>query len=815
MIDYFCDKDATASGQGSERRFLYLVFEYMDTTLWREFSRRKGLFDRQMTIRIFRDVCLGVKHLHDVGIVHGDLSLTNMLYSHGTLKVADLGCSSCAATWVLPNSETCTAHSRAPELWLASGGKTASRLPASSQLVETVATAVDCWSLGVCLGILLTGEFIFQSFAQIVSCLGPLTNAEWAGCTSLPGYGTLKVAEQSSKFGGHGAHVLNFFSCEQHVKYPKPVEDSGLDLIGMLLKWPPNDRFTVQQSLDHNLLGDVFDFVAVLRTCSHDQLGKLVIDSIRSGVPVRSADILAASAPVLQGGHKRPRTVDGHSEAEKDSSPGKSLCTGIAHNAANPNKAALQGEQQTGCPDKHSETAESSGIAKPAHGVQDLNACLCACRGLCRRASCVKACNAAAYWKKKNPRCERRKIQICDQPHLQFFRFCFACKCEVTDCDRTRDKSHILSGRWCYIHGNAFVSDRKRYPNASGQQLYGSRWSSHLRLTARLAFLLQDMIPQDMTAAFDFCKKLRIIRRDQPMRKEDLMWMVLASALEWPVAIDALWDAVAQKLHAEPTAEDVRDCVQKAIDASSVIEMHAEISATGRAAGPAWVGLHLGFAETEAETEKTEDTSRRRQRTKASGQPNTAGNTIQFGKTVRLLARPDVLLTHCGRMVYEAMRVDLEWPGSSEPGVVRAFAKRVVEFVGQGFQITRETAQDSCDVSTVVRKVLLVASEFVPAVFDQCSMSDIVKWTHDEGSYADPLMSMDGAELRRRFGMQPLMIGFWTSHFECCDAREKRALMQADDTRLLQVLAELRSIGHRVPRADTIARSLLGDNNRT
>ena len=72
MIDYFCDKDATASGQGSERRFLYLVFEYMDTTLWREFSRRKGLFDRQMTIRIFRDVCLGVKHLHDVGIVHGD-----------------------------------------------------------------------------------------------------------------------------------------------------------------------------------------------------------------------------------------------------------------------------------------------------------------------------------------------------------------------------------------------------------------------------------------------------------------------------------------------------------------------------------------------------------------------------------------------------------------------------------------------------------------------------------------------------------------------------------------------------------------------
>ena len=70
MIDYFCDGDAPALDQLLERRYLYLVFEYMDTTLWREFTRRRGLFDRQIVVRMFRDVCLGVKHLHDVGIVH-------------------------------------------------------------------------------------------------------------------------------------------------------------------------------------------------------------------------------------------------------------------------------------------------------------------------------------------------------------------------------------------------------------------------------------------------------------------------------------------------------------------------------------------------------------------------------------------------------------------------------------------------------------------------------------------------------------------------------------------------------------------------
>jgi hypothetical protein len=70
MVDYFCDRDAVAPGQGSERRCLYLVFEHMDTTLRRELSRRRGLFVRRMAIRVFRDIRLGVKRLHDVGIVH-------------------------------------------------------------------------------------------------------------------------------------------------------------------------------------------------------------------------------------------------------------------------------------------------------------------------------------------------------------------------------------------------------------------------------------------------------------------------------------------------------------------------------------------------------------------------------------------------------------------------------------------------------------------------------------------------------------------------------------------------------------------------
>ena len=87
-------------------------------------------------------------------------------------------------------------------------------------------------------------------------------------------------------------------------------------------------------------------------------------------------------------------------------------------------------------------------------------------------------------------------------------------------------------------------------------------------------------------------------------------------------------------------------------------------------------------------------------------------------------------------------------------------------------------------------------------------MNDIVTWAN-EGEYVDPLMSMSGGELRERFGMQPLMIGYWTLHFASCEPREQQALQQAEDTRLLHAFAELRSDKDCVPTPHKIARRLL------
>jgi serine/threonine protein kinase len=257
---------------------------------------------------------------------------------------------------------------------LAFEGKHASKVPAASQLPLTIPTAIDCWSLGVCLGMLLTGQFIFETFAAIVSCLGPLTDKEWPGCTSLPGYKTIKVAQLSDKFNGYDTHVLNFFSSAKHVKYPKPIEDSGLDLISMFLKWPPKGRCTVQQSLDHSFFRDIRDVDGMLHGCSHEQLGQLVKDSIQNGVPVSSFDLVPKTTP-----------------------------------------ASSRGLTQTDLDVRRDEAVGS----EHALELQEMDESLCACRGNCRRVACKQAANYMHRWRKlTNEVGEKAQRQICKQPRM-------------------------------------------------------------------------------------------------------------------------------------------------------------------------------------------------------------------------------------------------------------------------------------------------------------------------------------------------------------------------------------------------------------
>jgi hypothetical protein len=188
-----------------------------------------------------------------------------------------------------------------------------------------------------------------------------------------------------------------------------------------------------------------------------------------------------------------------------------------------------------------------------------------------------------------------------------------------------------------------------------------------------------------------------------------------------------------------------------------------------------------------------------------------------------LRARSSEQFTTCQRLLDEAMRLHVKWPVSKDPSGAEAFAQEVAQFVGRGLQIrlslTRPVrvayAQEAALGTTIFRKVLLMASELVPALFDKCCMSDLARCIFDHGSHIIPLKPLSGHELRHRFAMEPLMIGLWTMYFDVCNPRERQALMQATDAQLLQVFAGIRSDGDRVPTPATLAKRLLGHGDAT
>lgn len=58
------------------------------------FSHLKKIkkFNEEKTAKVVKDICRGVKHLHDHEIIHRDLKLENVLMIEEIAKIGDFGC---------------------------------------------------------------------------------------------------------------------------------------------------------------------------------------------------------------------------------------------------------------------------------------------------------------------------------------------------------------------------------------------------------------------------------------------------------------------------------------------------------------------------------------------------------------------------------------------------------------------------------------------------------------------------------------------------------------------------------------------------
>lgn len=77
---------------GSSHDNYYIVMEYIDGMSLKEIMGEHGAFDQELALLVAREVCLGLDHAHQGGIVHRDVKPANIMVTNdGQVKITDFG----------------------------------------------------------------------------------------------------------------------------------------------------------------------------------------------------------------------------------------------------------------------------------------------------------------------------------------------------------------------------------------------------------------------------------------------------------------------------------------------------------------------------------------------------------------------------------------------------------------------------------------------------------------------------------------------------------------------------------------------------
>ena len=178
-------------------------------------------------------------------------------------------------------------------------------------------------------------------------------------------------------------------------------------------------------------------------------------------------------------------------------------------------------------------------------------------------------------------------------------------------------------------------------------------------------------------------------------------------------------------------------------------------------------------------------------------------------KRMKLLAQPKQAYDKCQHVVDIIMSKDIAWPCLSRCSLVCDFATALVECVHAALDIGPEDEVAAYSGLGIARKIIYYLCERMPDATDNIDMGTILRWTADEGGHGNVLKSWSGRQVRMTFGLQPIMVTCWTCYLNCCNAAALKALQEASDKRLIEILAELNAEGNHAPGPHTVAKVLL------
>ncbi|PSC68206.1 cyclin-dependent kinase G-2-like isoform X1 [Micractinium conductrix] len=208
---------------------VFLVFEYCPHDLGRLIDSLPKPFHESEVKCLMQQLLSAVAFLHDKWVMHRDLKLSNLLFTHGgQLKLCDYGLARYFQPWQENYTPgVVTLWYRAPEVLLGA---------------ETYTEAVDLWSCGCILAELLRNDPLFPGRTEAAmlemmsGLLGAPSERIWPGWGELPLAGSFRLPTQP----------YNYLRKE----FPS-LSDAGVDLLNRLLTYDPERRITARQALRH------------------------------------------------------------------------------------------------------------------------------------------------------------------------------------------------------------------------------------------------------------------------------------------------------------------------------------------------------------------------------------------------------------------------------------------------------------------------------------------------------------------------------------------------------------------------------------
>ncbi|KAI9096192.1 kinase-like domain-containing protein, partial [Phlyctochytrium arcticum] len=224
---------------------LYMVLPYMDHDLAGLLENRKVVLGASVIKSFMKQLCEGVKYIHQNNILHRDLKTSNVLISNsGHLTLGDFGLARSIAPQNFihhpddPTSTTRRGVDLTPNvitLWY--------RPPELVLGERNYGTAVDMWGVGCIFAEMWDRRPLFRADTEVdlltaqLSILGTPTPTAWPSFSSLC-------------TSAHIVPAKNFERRLKSVYHERRMEERTAEVLEGLLRWDPTKRMTAMEVLE-------------------------------------------------------------------------------------------------------------------------------------------------------------------------------------------------------------------------------------------------------------------------------------------------------------------------------------------------------------------------------------------------------------------------------------------------------------------------------------------------------------------------------------------------------------------------------------